>query len=166
MRSRTKDKVILRSEPDSIVTFNFTFLLGENRHTVNYKVQFEKAKSIREVADSFSIAAALLAHLYSREDNTPAENGKVPLSDVKEYFRCYKSFFKRLSAIETNLRFQFPRVYWTTYLVKNRKILMNFICSYARRKLFAWMPNSLLLTQHLWLWTARKRLSVLAARLR
>ena len=103
LRSRTKDKVILRSEPDSIVTFNFTFLLGENRHTVNYKVQFEKAKSIREVADSFSIAAALLAHLYSREDNTPAENGKVSLSDVKEYFRCYKSFFKRLSAIESKL---------------------------------------------------------------
>ena len=94
---------LLSSEPDSIVTFNFTFLLGENRHTVNYKVQFEKAKSIREVADSFSIAAALLAHLYSREDNTPAENGKVSLSDVKEYFRCYKSFFKRLSAIESKL---------------------------------------------------------------
>lgn len=103
LRSRTKEKVILRSEPDSIVSFHFTFLLNENRHTVNYKVQFEKAKNIGEVADSFSLADALLAHLYKQEDNTPAENGKVSLSDVKEYFRCYKSFFMRLKAIESKL---------------------------------------------------------------
>jgi len=103
LRSRTKDKVILKSEPDSIVSFHFTFLLNENRHTVNYKVQFEKAKSIGEVADSFSLADALLSHLYKQEDNTPAENGKVSLSDVKEYFRCYKSFFMRLKAIESKL---------------------------------------------------------------
>ena len=63
LRSRIKDKVILRSEPDSIVSFKFTFPLGENIHTVNYKVQFERAKSIREVADSFNIAAALLLSL-------------------------------------------------------------------------------------------------------
>lgn len=103
LRSRTKDKVILRSEPESIVAFNFKFQLGENRHTVNYKVQFEKAKNISEVVDSFSLAAALLAHLYRQEDNAPAENGKVSLGDVKEYFRCYESFFKRLSAIESRL---------------------------------------------------------------
>lgn len=103
LRSRTKDKIILKSEPESIITFNFTFLLGENRHTVNYKVQFEKAKNIEEIADSFSLATALLAHLYRHEDNTPAEAGKVSLSDVKEYFRCYESFFKRLRAIESML---------------------------------------------------------------
>ena len=46
LRSRTKDKVILRSEPDSIVFFNFTFSLGKTQHNVNYKVQFENAKNI------------------------------------------------------------------------------------------------------------------------
>lgn len=102
-RSRTNDKIILRSAPESIVTFNFMFLLGENKHTVNYKVQFEKAKNIREISDSFSLAAALLEHLYRQEDNTPAENGKVSLVDVKEYFRFYEAFFKRLSAIESKL---------------------------------------------------------------
>ena len=86
LRSQTKDKVYLRSEANSVVSFHFTFLLGENRHTVNYKVQFENAKNIKEVADSFSLADALLSHLYKQEDNTPAENGKVSLSDVKEYF--------------------------------------------------------------------------------
>ena len=66
-------------------------------------MQFERAKSIREVADSFNIAAALLTHLYSHEDNTPTENDKVSLSEVKEYFTCYKYFFERLSAIESKL---------------------------------------------------------------
>lgn len=103
LRSRLKDKVTLHSEPDTIVAFNIAFLLGENKHTLNFKVQFEKAKSIREVADSFSIAAALLAHLYNREDNIPSEDGNISLSDIKEYFRRYKSFFNRLSAIESKL---------------------------------------------------------------
>lgn len=103
LRSRTKDKVILRSEPESIISFDFIFLLGENKHTVNYKVQFEKATSIEEIADSFTLAAALLVHLYRQEDNTPPEEGKVSLSDVKAYFRCYELFFKRLSAIERKL---------------------------------------------------------------
>jgi len=102
-RSQTKDKVILRSAPDSIVSFHFTFLLGENRHTVNYKVQFEKAKTIEDVADSFSLASALLAYLYKHEDSTPAAKDAVSLSDVKKYFRCYASFFRRLQAIENEL---------------------------------------------------------------
>ena len=103
LRSRIKDKVILRSEPDFIVAFNIAFLLSENKHTLNYKVQFEKAKSIREVADSFNIAEALLAHLYNFEDNIPSEDGNISLLDIKEHFRRYKSFFKRLCAIENKL---------------------------------------------------------------
>lgn len=103
LRSRTKDKVILRSEPDSVVSFHFTFLLGENRHTINYKVQFEKAKNIKEVADSFSLAAALLEKFYKHEDEEHLEKDKVSLSDVKEYFRCYEAFFKRLHTIENEL---------------------------------------------------------------
>lgn len=103
LRSQVKDKVFLRSEPDSVVSFHFTFLLGENRHTVNYKVQFEKAKSIKEVADSFSLAAALLEKLYKHEEEKPAKKDKVSLSDVKEYFRCYETFFKRLHAVENEL---------------------------------------------------------------
>lgn len=103
LRSRTKDKVILNSKPDSVVSFHFTFLLGENRHTVNYKVQFEKAKNIKEVADSFGLAAALLATLYKHEEEKPAEKDKVSLSDMKEYFLCYKTFFERLLAIENEL---------------------------------------------------------------
>ena len=77
--------------------------LGENKHTLNYKTQFEKAKSIGEVADSFGIAAALLAHFYNREENTSSESGNISISDIKEYFRRYTSFFKRLSAIESKL---------------------------------------------------------------
>ena len=103
LRNLLKDKVIIHSKPNSIVDFNFIFQLGENRHTVNYKVQFEKAKRVREVADSFSIAAALLTYFYGCEDNTPAEADKVSLSEVRNYFRCNEAFFKRLSAIENRL---------------------------------------------------------------
>ncbi|MBE5077513.1 abortive infection system toxin AbiGii family protein [Anaerotignum lactatifermentans] len=103
LRNFLKDKVIIHSKPDSIVAFNFIFQHGENKHTVNYKVQFEKAKSVSEVADSFSIATALLSCFYGSEDNTTAEAGKVSLSEVRNYFRCNEAFFKRLSAIESRL---------------------------------------------------------------
>lgn len=105
LRSQIKDKVILRSKPDSVVAFNFTFLPGENKHVLNYTVHFEKAKNISDVADSFSIAAALLAYFYNREENTASENSTISISYIKEYFRRYKSFFKRLSAIERKLSF-------------------------------------------------------------
>lgn len=102
-RSRTKDNILLWSDPDSIVFFQFTFLLSENRHTVKYKVQFEKARTIEELADSFSLAAALLSYLYKHEEKNPVEKGMVTLSDVKKYFRCYEAFFRRLHAIENEL---------------------------------------------------------------
>lgn len=102
-RSQTKDKVILRTDPDSIVYFCFTFLFGENRHTVTYKVQFEKAKNIKEVADSFGLAAALLETIYKREDEESVETDMALLSDMKKYFRCHEAFFRRLHAIENEL---------------------------------------------------------------
>lgn len=63
-----------------------------------------------EIADSFSVAEALLTYLYSHDDNTPVENGKVSLSDVKRYFHCYESFLRRLNAIESKLFSAFETV--------------------------------------------------------
>ena len=102
-RSQTKDKTILRSEPNSVIFFCFSFFLSENKNTVNYKVQFENAKTINEVADSFGLAAALLAYFYKSEDEKSTEKDKVSLSDVKKYFHYYEAFFKRLYAIENEL---------------------------------------------------------------
>lgn len=103
LRSQTKDKVILRTEPNSVISFCFTFFLSENKNTVNYKVRFENAKTISEVADSFGLAAALLAYFYKSEDERPTEKDKVSLSDVKKYFHYYEAFFNRLCAIENEL---------------------------------------------------------------
>ena len=71
---------------------------------------FENAKNIREIADSFSVAEALLTYLYSHDDNTPVENGKVSLSDVKRYFHCYESFLRCLNAIESKLSISIPPI--------------------------------------------------------
>ena len=105
LRSQTKEKVVLRSQPNSIVVFEFTCPNSKNVCTVsyNYKVQFENAKNVEEVADSFSIADAILTSLNGQEKNTPTENSNVSISDVREYFRFYKTFFKHLSAIESKL---------------------------------------------------------------
>jgi hypothetical protein len=105
LRSQTKDKIILCSEPHSIVSFQFVFFFSENTHTLKYDVQFDNAKTIKEIADSFSIAAALLDYFYKQDNNVfnESENNKVSLSNILEYFFCYKSFFKRLYTIEGKL---------------------------------------------------------------
>lgn len=100
LRSQVKGKVILRSEPDSIVSFRFTFLLNEHKLNINYMVQFEKAKSIEEVADSFGLAAALFTLICKSNNEIPSEEDTASISNIKKYFRCYEAFFKRLHVIE------------------------------------------------------------------
>lgn len=102
-RSQIRDKVFLRSTPDSVVAFDFEFILRENRQTIKYKVDFDKAQNINEVANSFCVAAALLDYFYKQDDKLPSERDRFSLSDIKEYFNCYKSFFRRLNTIEDNL---------------------------------------------------------------
>ena len=51
-----------------------------------------------------------MTYLYSHDDNTPVENGKVSLSDVKRYFHCYVSFLRRLNAIESKLSISIPPI--------------------------------------------------------
>lgn len=103
LRSQAKNKVVLRSESNSIVSFTFTFLIIERKHTLNYKVQFDKAKSIKDVVDSFNIAAALLSYMYKNDEHQSEREDKVSISDIKNYFRFYSAFFGRLLEIEGTL---------------------------------------------------------------
>lgn len=100
LRSQAKDKVILKSEPESIIAFTFTFFPNEKKYTINYKVQFEKAKNVYELADSFSLAAALLSIFHLHEKEKYPGKDDVSLPAIKRYFHHYGAFFKRLHAIE------------------------------------------------------------------
>ena len=103
LRSRTKDKALLWSNPNSVVSFSFVLIPSENKHTISYRIQFEKAETVEDLADSFGLAAALLTKFYKPEDNEPKETGKVSISDLKKYFHCFESFFRRLIALEKEL---------------------------------------------------------------
>lgn len=102
-RSEIKGKVILCNNPDSIVSFRFTFLFAEQKFTVNYTVQFEKAKSINDVAVSFGLATALLTYFCKSEDEKSSEEDAIALSNIKKYFRHYEAFFQRLQMVEDEL---------------------------------------------------------------
>ena len=106
-RKDIKDKIILESEPNSVVSFHFIFASNENKHTINYKVQFKNAKNIKEIIDSFGLATALLTQMYKLDEVNSKEDELSSLYDIKEYFRCYQSFFKRLFAIEKTFELSF-----------------------------------------------------------
>lgn len=107
LRTQTRDKIILCSERNSIVSFCFTFLRSENKHTINYKVQFDNAGSIEEVKESFILSEELLERFYPMTNKNVDEAEEESILGIKEYFRLYKSFFERLCIIEKLFEFNF-----------------------------------------------------------
>ncbi|MBQ7715011.1 MAG: hypothetical protein IJT70_03980 [Clostridia bacterium] len=99
-RNIAKNKIIIKTNDDAIVFFQFTFIPNENRHTINYKIQFEKATTIEEVAESYCLANALLTKLYRSEAPHVDKQEAITIIDVKNYFRYHESFLRRLLAIE------------------------------------------------------------------
>lgn len=107
-RYQINSGVILESELNAIVYFRFQFFNNQGEHKVKYKVQFEHAKSVKDVVDSFSSAKALLDFFYEREDNYSETEGEVSLDALKEYFRYSEAFYRRLLAVEKELGISFP----------------------------------------------------------
>ena len=101
-RSQLKDKTILRSVSDSIVSFELTFLPHEERLAINYKVWFEKAKAIEDIVESFSVAATFLETLPKRNNEKTTEKQALLFNVIKYFHRC-AAFFQRLHAIENEL---------------------------------------------------------------
>lgn len=105
-RNTAKNKTVIKTTDNSVVYFEFSLFPLENRHTINYKIQFDKAKNIKEVADSYCIAYALLEKLYDYEASQlddPDDKSIISIIDVKNYFKFHMSFLKRLLTVEEDL---------------------------------------------------------------
>ena len=106
-RNVAKRQIVIRSDDSSIIFFQFVFFPNENKHTMTYKIQYEKAASLEEVADSFRVADAFLSKLFLVEDSYAAEKGTVSVQDVKNYFRFQEAFLRRLLAVKDELNLSF-----------------------------------------------------------
>ena len=105
--NKAKNKTIIKTDDDAVVFFQFTFYQNENSHITNYRIQFEKATTIEELADSFCVAYVLLTKLYKVEESHSDEEDETNITNVKNYFRYHESFFRRLLAIEKELDLSF-----------------------------------------------------------
>lgn len=104
LRWQTEKKIEVCSDSESVVYFHFTFARGEEKHKLSYTLQFEKAKTIADVVNSFRIAEAFLAKLYGTGRNESTERtDQMTISGVQAYFRLHTGLFSRLSAIEKEL---------------------------------------------------------------
>lgn len=106
-RTIAKNKIIIKTEDNAIVFFQLTFIPNENRHTINYKIQFEKATTIEEVAESYCLADALLTKLYRPEVPHANKQEAITIIDLKNYFRYHALFLQRLLSIEKELDLHF-----------------------------------------------------------
>lgn len=98
-RYQTTECFILRTVPDSIVYFEFTFFKKSHKHNMTYRIQFEKATSLVEVVQAFEIAEGILARVYKSDGELSADGKTVTISDVRKSFRYSTEFFKHLSSI-------------------------------------------------------------------
>lgn len=99
LRSETRDTFILKSEPDAMITFEFVSLKHEDKQTVKYDIQLEKAKTIEEIIEGFCIAEAFWEFFFEQDENPLDKDSLVKIQEVSKYFHNQQMFYKRLLAV-------------------------------------------------------------------
>lgn len=98
-RSETKDAVTVKSGPDAIIFFQLIFSKNENKHTVKYNVQIEKAKTIEEIVESYLVTKALFEKLFITDKPISGKKDALTIHEVIQYFYYQASFYNRLLAV-------------------------------------------------------------------
>ena len=106
-RNIARNKTVVKTDDNAVVFFEFSFFPNENKHTITYKTQYDKATTIEEVVEAFCVANALLTKLYNPEPAIVDKKDAISITNVKNYFRHHEAFLRRLSAVEKELEVSF-----------------------------------------------------------
>lgn len=105
----TSDKFIIETLPNTVISLKFTFTKGTPQHTIQYKVNFEQADTIEQIASSFSVAKGILKKLYnkSKESLVGKELEEMEsITNLINYFSYSSGFFKRLMGVQEKIGLQ------------------------------------------------------------
>ena len=102
-RTKLEDKIIVRSQKDSVIDLLLECMMKEEKIKFTYKVHLEKAMSVGEIAYDFESAFAFISTLFSKTEYEPKGENGISLSQVLWYFQVYGQFFRRLQAVENEL---------------------------------------------------------------
>lgn len=102
-RTKLEDKIIVRSQKDSVIDLLLECMMKEEKLKFTYKVHLEKAMSVGEIAYDFESAFAFISTLFPKTDYEPKGENEISLSQVLWYFQVYGQFFRRLQAVENEL---------------------------------------------------------------
>ncbi len=104
-RIRVKKGVVLQTSESSVVFLKFLFENQTEKSKISYRAQPEKAKSIKELIESYSIVLALFEKLFS-QDFTKIEDG-ITIKSMKEYFERAIEGYKKLEFVENEFGVSF-----------------------------------------------------------
>lgn len=138
-RCIAKNQTIIRSKDDAIVFFQFSLSNLESKVTIEYKIHFEKANTIEEVAEAFCLARLILMKFNTQEETRDADKSTLSLLDALNYFRVQEAFLRRILALEKELSISFPPALLSNlpreeqqdidelyiFLVSRRKVRLN-----------------------------------------
>jgi hypothetical protein len=102
----TKENFIIETLPNTVVFLKFKFTKGTPQHTIKYKVHFEYADTLEQIATSFSVAKGILEKLYnkSKEDlDGKALEEMESITNLINYFNYSSGFFNRLIAVQEEI---------------------------------------------------------------
>lgn len=97
--------VILRNSEHSVVFLKFVFDKESEKVKITYKAQPEKAKSISELLEVYSIVLAFLNRLFSKDDIKSEED--ISIKMIKDYFGHAITGYRKLEYVAQELGITF-----------------------------------------------------------
>lgn len=113
-RYYTNDAVVLQTPKEAIVYMKMIFGKGEQKFKFTYQAQPEKAKSVKEVLEAYSIVLALMKKLFKKENDESfalekTEDDKV-VENMESFFQKAHLLYQKLDFVEQELGIVFDPV--------------------------------------------------------
>lgn len=97
-RYRVNKGVFLQTSEDAIVFLKIFLEKDTMKTTLNYHVQLENAKSVKEVIESYSIVLSFFNKLF--KEDIKKSKGSITINTIKEYFEKLIEQYKKLVFVE------------------------------------------------------------------
>lgn len=93
----TNKEIILQTSENAIIFLKFVLERDTMKSRINYRVQPENAKTVKELIESYSIILAFFNKLFKQEISTPEE---CAIIEAKEYLENAIIGYKKLEFVE------------------------------------------------------------------
>ena len=102
-RYQTTNEIILETDRNEVVYFKIAFIKNTSNITFTYRTQPHLAKTVKDIAENYNTAIALLNKLFIYKDSQDLSDEYALIFNMRESILGLESLFKRLYLVEQEL---------------------------------------------------------------